>query len=273
MQLELFSPDRWALAEGWEAVRSLDLEGARRSFEEILRRWPDTEEAREALRWLQSAQELLDGFEEEAPPGRIRRLWEAHRAFPAAGLGGRFREAVLLRLLWEMESADLGGPSESPSRGEVLLEAGRLGAALRWLADAMEQPGAGHHLHRAMGQALWCSERPKEARRQWLVWLLGLDPAEAPAAARELPDPALAALVEAHGTDAAPLHAWLDDQAPLLEDHELPARRTPALEAHRLVLAAEEARRSGDLDAAVRHREALLRLDPRILRRYMDRLG
>jgi len=273
VQLELFSPDRTALAEGWEAVGRLDLVRARGLFEGVLERWPGTTEAVEALRWLAVARERLAGFEGDAPDDLAARLWAVREAFPRHGFGGRFRQAVVLRLLWEMESRGVGGPSETPCRAEVLLEAGRPGASVRWLGEVMGTPGARSDLRRLLGLALWAAEHPKEARRQWLAWLLQLDSAEAVEAAGTLPDPEIARLVKDHGAEEAPILAWLEGTAPLLQDDELPNRQTPGLQPHRHVLAAEEARRRGDLEAAVAHREALLHLDPRLLRRYMDRLG
>ena len=273
MQLELFSPDRTALGEGWEAVARLDLGRARERFESVLVRWPETEEAVEALRWLTVAGERLAGMEGDTPEELAARLWAAREAFPRTGLGGRFRRAVVLRLLWEMESRGTGGPSDRPCRGEVLLEAGRAGAAVRWLSEALEAPGARSDLRRLLGLALWPAERPKEARRQWLAWLLTLAPEEAAGAAASLPDPEIGRLVRAHGAAVAPAWAWIEGLAPLLQEDELPAAAVEALAPHRHLLAAEDARRRGDLDAAVAHREALLHLDPELLRRYMDRLG
>ncbi len=273
VQLELFSPDRTALAEGWETVERLDLARARRVFEDVLDRWPETEEATEALRWLTVAEERLDGMEGDAPRELITRLWNARDAFPRQGLGGRFREAVLARLLSEMQVRGLGGPTDAPCQGEALLEAGRPGAAVRWLTRAVAVPGCRKDLRRILGLAFWASERPKEARRHWLAWLLTFDEEEAARAAASVPAPEIPRLVAAHGAASAPVWAWLEGLAPLLKDDELPGRRTEALELHRHVLAAEEARRRGDLDEAITHREALLRLDPELLRRYMHRLG
>jgi len=273
VQLELFSPDRTALAEGWEAVERLDLGRARRLFTEVLDRWPETEEAREAVEWLGVAERELAGLDPGDPVEFAARLWAGREAFPPDGFGGRFRRAVVMRLLWTMESGGLGGPSESPCRGEVLLEAGHTGSAIRWLGEAVDMPGARGDLRRLLGLALWRSEHPKEARRQWLRWLLGLGAAEAAEASHELPDAEIGRLVTSHGPGRAPAEAWLAGLAPLLQEDELPGGDWPGLDLHRHLLAAEEARRRGDLDGAVAHREALLRLDPDLLRRYMDRLG
>lgn len=273
MQLELFSPDRTALAEGWEAVALWRLEEARTLFAGVLERWPENAESEEALRWLQVAGERLAGLDEEAPAERVRRLWAARDAFPQAGLGGRFRRALLGRVLEEMDLAGLGRPGESPCRGEALLAGGRAGDAVRWLAAALDSPDARSDLRWVLGRALWRLERPKEAREEWLTWLLMIEPERAAEAAAALPDPALAGIVAAQGIDRAPVEAWLQGLAPLLGEELLPDRRSPALEAHRNLLAAEVARRRGDLDLAIRHREALLRLDPALLRRYMERLS
>ncbi len=273
MQLELFSPDRTALAEGWEAVERLEWPRARRLFGEVLERWPDTEEAREALEWLEVAERELGGLDFGNSAELTTRLWAAREAFVAEGFGGRFRRAVVMRLLWLMESGGTGGPSESPCRGEVLLEAQRPGAAVRWLGEAMGAPGARRDLQWLLGLALWASEHPKEARRQWLGFLLELGPEEAVEAAASLPDPEVLRLIEAHGPQRAPAEAWLAGLAPLLQEDELPPRQDSGLELHRHLLGAEEARRRADLDGAIDHREALLRLDPELLRRYMDRLG
>jgi len=239
----------------------------------VLDRWPDTAEAREGLRWLAVAEDQLPEPVPEDPRELAAALWKAREAFPDAKLAGRFRRAVVLRLLWVMESTGVGGPSELPCRAEVLLEAGHAEAAIRWLSEALGTLGARSDLRRLLGLALWRSEHPKEARRQWLAWLLETGPEEAAELASTLPDPVIARLVAAHGADRAPAEAWLAGLAPLLQEDELPGRPSPHLELHRHLLGAEDARRRGGLDAAVRHREALLRLDPGLLRRYMDRLA
>ncbi len=262
------------LAEGWEAVEALDWQRARHLFEEVLERWPDwSEEAREALQWLEVAERELAGLDDGNPGAHAVTLWTAREAFPVGGLGGRFRRAVVMRLLRLMESGAAGGPSESPCRGEVLLEAGRPGAAVHWLGEAVGAPGARRDLRRLLGLALWASDRPMEARRQWLRFLLELGPEEALEAAAALPDPEMSRLIEAHGPERAPAQAWLAGLAPLLQEDELGDGESVGLELHRHLLGAEMNRRRGDLDGAIAHREALLHLDPELLRRYMDRLG
>ncbi len=271
VQLELFSPDRTALDEGWEAVAQLDFERARERFENVLARWPETGEAVEALRWLTVVGRALAGMEHDTPEALVSRLWAAREPLAHTGLGGRFREAVLTRLLWEMESHGTGGPLDGPCRGEVLLEAGHVEAAVRWFRKAVETPGARSDLRRLLGLALWSAGRHKEARRQWLIWLLTLAPGNAPSAAASLPDPEIGRLVATHGIGGAPAWAWLEGLAPMIQEDELPVAAAEILAEYRHILAAEAAARRGDLDTAITHREALLRLDPELFRRYMSR--
>jgi len=273
VQLELFSPDRTALADGWEAVALWRLDEARTLFAGVLARWPDNAESEEALGWLEVAGRCLGVVDGETPAGRVRRMWGARDTFPQCGLSGRFRWALLARILEEMDLAGVGGAGESPCRGEVLLAADRPGDAIRWLTPAIKEPGARRDLRGLLGQALWIHERPKEARTEWLAWLVSLEPERAAEAAAALPDPELVRIVAAHGVDRAPLEAWLEGLAPLLGEEHLPGRAAPPLEMHRRLLAAEAARRRGELEVAVRHREAVLRIDRTVLSRYMDRLS
>lgn len=273
MQLELFSPDRTAIAEGWYHVKFWRLEAARAMFSRVAERWPEDSESREALRWLDVAYKEVGDLKAQEPPERVVRLWAARDVFPQVGLGGRFRQALLALLLEQMELAGTGDPGETPSRGAVLLAAGRAQDAVSWCASAVKAPGTPPDLRRLMGDALWQLERRKAARGEWLGWLVQLEPDAARAAARSLHDPELAEIVASHGIERAPVEAWLRNLAPLLEAEHLPDRNSPDLEFHRTVLAAEAARRRGKLDTAIRHREELLRLDPALFRRYMERLS
>lgn len=273
MQLELFAPDRTALVEGWEAVSLLELRHARKIFAGVLQRWPDTEEAREALDWIATGERLMERVEDLPPVEQIRRLWEGVAALPISGLGSRLRCAFLSRILEAMELAHCGGPQDSPCRGDVLLAAGRAGDAARWLFEAVETAPERPELRRLLGIACWRLERRSEARRHWLLYLLALPAEVARQAAESLPDPELGRRVAAHGAARGGLEAWLDGMAPLLAPADLPPAGGPELDLYREVARAEAARLAGDLDRAIRHREALLGLDPAVLRRYMDRLG
>jgi tetratricopeptide (TPR) repeat protein len=273
VQLELFAPDRTALAEGWEAVSMLHLEHAREIFSHVLRRWPDTDEAREALEWISRGTELMARAAEFPPGERLRCLWEGAMALPASGLASRLRRALLDGILEEMDLTGAGGPNASPCRGEVLLAAGRPGDAARWLFEAAETAPENRELRRLLGSACWQLERRTEARRHWLLFLLELPDPEAREAARSLPDRELARRVAEHGAARGGLEAWLEGVAPLLAPDELPGGGGAEVRLYRHIAEAEAARLRGDLERAVQLREALLRLDPALLRRYMERLG
>ncbi len=274
MQLELFSPNRFELAEGWEAVASLDFTAARYLFEGVARRCPDDSESTEALELLDLAEERLPRLRALPPADRIDRLWASRTAFPDSVFGRRFRTAILDATLREIDAVGLGRSGDDPCRGEVLLELGRIRQALDWLGADIETAGRTPLKYLELSaRALWALAHRSAARGRWLQWLLSEDPEPLETRIARIQDDSLQDIIRAHGVERAPLEAWFSELAPLLEEEELPPFRSPELATYRTVLLAESARKRGDLEEAIRHRKALMKTDPDLLRRYMRRIG
>ncbi len=113
MQLGLFSPDRTLLGEGWARVGALDLEGARAAFAEVVDRWPEADDAREALAAVERALTVLGGPPEGDAHRRARSLWAALGRLATHGAEGRVRRALAAGVVAALRPS--GRPADDPA--------------------------------------------------------------------------------------------------------------------------------------------------------------
>jgi tetratricopeptide (TPR) repeat protein len=272
VQLSLFSAERLKVGEGFDALSELDLVRAAALFDEVLDKNPDVSDARSGRAAVAYWQRIMKQMQALDGPEKPELLWQRikeARPDPLL-LSERLKQSLIEWLIELLHEHGVIFVPPDLCAGYLYLEIGHYRHAVSSLREALERYPDSARLRGFLGDALWCLGRESWARAEYARALL--------VSARDLSlddlrDRQLLDIIAHHGLSLAPVHGWLNGVLPLLDPDELTINDTQIAAVYRHFYAAEQARKAGDIDAAVRYRQLLQQVSPELFDAYMARLA
>lgn len=272
MQLNLFSADRLKVGEGFEALVALKLERAGQLFDTVLAKKPEVSDAvagREIVCYWQSVMEQSQKLDSSEHGGFIWQRVKELRNDPLL-LPDRLKRSLIGKVIALLQEHDLVFRPPDLCCGYLHIEVGEYQQAVASLKAALERTPDSARLRGFLGDALWCLRRETWARAEYARALL-TSPKDVSIA--DLRDTKLLDVISHHGVEMAPVYGWLQGVLPLLDPDQLSCGNEKVADAYRRLYEVEQARLSGDQDAAVEQRQHLREAIPDLFEAYMDKIG
>jgi tetratricopeptide (TPR) repeat protein len=271
VQLSLFSADRLKVGEGFEALVALDLDRARELFDMVLSKRPEVSDAmagREIVCYWQSVMEQSLELDSSEHAGLIWQQIKELRNDPLL-LPDRLKRSLVGKVIALLQEHDLIFIPPDLCCGYLYIEIGEYQQAVASLKAALVRMPDSARLRGFLGDAFWCLGRETWARAEYARALL-MSPRDVSIA--DLKDARLLDVISHYGVEMAPVSGWIRGVLPLLNPDQLAFGNEQVADAYRRLYAAEQARLSGNQDAAIEQRRQLSEAFPNFFEAYMDKI-